>query len=122
MPSTVRIEGVGALAHGAARTFTFERGGHEHQAFLLRHGAGFVAYVNRCPHWGVDLDLGEGRFYAPRLDRIYCRNHGALFDVHHGTCVAGPCIGQALERLDLTLDGDAVVIEVTDLPELRGED
>ena len=87
---------------------TFEFGVEEQvlQGFVLRHGAGLFAYLNRCPHWSVDLDMGDGRFYAADVDRIYCKNHGALFRVQDGVCDYGPCLGRALTRLVLELDGE----------------
>jgi len=86
--------------------FELERAGELVAGFLLSHTAGLFAYVNRCPHWGVDLDLGDGRFYAADSDRIYCKNHGALFRVPDGVCDHGPCLGRALEPLSVELEGD----------------
>lgn len=76
--------------------------------FLLRHSAGLSAYLNRCPHWGVDLDLGDARFYAEDIDRIYCKNHGALFRVVDGVCDHGPCLGQALTAFRVEVEGEDV--------------
>ena len=74
---------------------------------MLRHGeAGLVAYLNRCPHWSVDLDMGDERFYAEDIDRIYCKNHGALFRATDGVCDWGPCLGKGLLRFELEIEGD----------------
>ena len=103
----LRISGAARLALGQTRTFQFEGETGPVSCFLLRHvDAGFVAYVNRCPHWSVDLDLGDERFYAEDIDRIYCKNHGALFRVSDGVCDHGPCFGEALLRFVVELDGD----------------
>ncbi|MEO7035510.1 MAG: Rieske 2Fe-2S domain-containing protein [Polyangiaceae bacterium] len=102
----LRIAGAVRLAIGDSARFQFEREGEALEVFLLRHGAGCVAYLNRCPHWAVDLDLGDGRFYAADVDRIYCKNHGALFRVADGVCDHGPCLGKALESFPVDLDGD----------------
>ena len=91
---------------GEARTFSFDREGEAQEGFVLRHPAGCVAYANRCPHWGVDLDLGDARFYADDIDRIYCKTHGALFRPLDGVCDQGPCLGEALEPFPVELDGD----------------
>jgi nitrite reductase/ring-hydroxylating ferredoxin subunit len=104
----LRIEGAAGLARGESRVFEFERDGQTLAGFLLRHEAGLVAYLNRCPHWGVDLDLGDERFYAPDVDRIYCKNHGALFRVPDGSCDHGPCLGQALWPFAVEEAGDDV--------------
>ncbi len=114
-PELVRIPGGATLAPGTSRTFTFERGGSTLEGFLLHHQSGFFAYANVCPHWSVDLDLGFGDFYAADLDRIVCKNHGALFMPQTGECTAGPCAGMSLERFEVTLEGDDAVVDVTGL-------
>ncbi len=110
--NVVRVPRVTELAVGEAAVFEFQRGGHREEGFVLRHPKGFSAFVNRCPHWLVDLDLGDGRFYDNKIDRIYCKTHGALFLVDTGVCEYGPCAGSALEGLTLRLDGDDALVEV----------
>ena len=112
MSVRIRVAGVSSLGHGEARSFRFARDGDEGAGFVLRVGEALVAFENRCPHWMVDLDMGEGRFFSERAQRIVCQNHGALFDPHSGMCEVGPCVGQALERFTLELDGDDVWVEV----------
>ena len=102
----LRIAGALRLAAGESARFDFQRDGDTVEGFLLRHATGCFAYLNRCPHWAVDLDMGDGRFYAEDLDRIYCKNHGALFRVPDGVCDHGPCLGKALESFAVELDGD----------------
>ena len=114
-PSLVRIAGGATLATGESKAFTFERRGTTLEGFLLHHASGFFAYANVCPHWSVDLDLGFGDFYAADLDRIVCKNHGALFAPQTGECTAGPCAGMFLERFEVTLDGEDVLVEVSGL-------
>ena len=104
----LRIEGAARLAVGESRTFEFERAGQLLPGFLLAHEAGLFAYLNRCPHWAVDLDLGDGRFYAEDIDRIYCKNHGALFRVIDGVCDHGPCFGRALVPFLVEVEGEDV--------------
>jgi nitrite reductase/ring-hydroxylating ferredoxin subunit len=102
------IAGAARLVPGESRTFEFEleAGQAAVPGFVLRHGTGLFAYVNRCPHWAVDLDLGDERFYAEDVDRIYCKNHGALFRVSDGVCDHGPCLGRALQAFDVTVEGE----------------
>ena len=108
----LRISGVAALTHGQALKFEFQRDGETREGFVLRRGDDLFAYHNRCPHWGVDLDMGNGRFYAAKVDRIYCRNHGALFRVHDGYCDAGPCASESLERFECRVEGDSIVVSI----------
>jgi nitrite reductase/ring-hydroxylating ferredoxin subunit len=109
----VRIPGGAALPSGESKTFSYERAGTSLEGFLLHHEKGFFAYANSCPHWSVDLDLGFGDFYAADLDRILCKNHGALFSPQTGECTAGPCAGMYLERFEVTLEGDDAVVDVS---------
>jgi nitrite reductase/ring-hydroxylating ferredoxin subunit len=108
--TSVRVVGAAELPEGDARTFTYLRAGRSYEGFLLRHRLGFFAYANACPHWNVDLDLGFGDFYDKDLDRIFCRNHGALFEPETGLCSAGPCAGLYLEQFSVGWEGpDALV-------------
>jgi nitrite reductase/ring-hydroxylating ferredoxin subunit len=103
----VRVAGAAKLKPGQSRTFELQHGPELLPGFVLCHAsAGLVAYLNRCPHWSVDLDLGDERFYAEDVDRIYCKNHGALFRVSDGVCDYGPCLGQSLVRCELELEGN----------------
>ncbi len=102
----LRIARAGSLAIGETRAFELEQAGHTVPGFLIRHQAGLFAYRNSCPHWAVDLDMGDERFYAEDIDRIYCKNHGALFRVPDGVCDFGPCFGKALTPLPVELEGD----------------
>lgn len=64
----------------------------------------------------MDLDLGDGRFYAPDIDRIYCKNHGALFRVPDGVCDHGPCLGAALAPLTVEVSGEDVWVSLPSSP------
>ena len=102
------ISGGAQILEGASLTFEIQWEGRVREAFLLRAGGELRAYVNQCPHWAVELDLGDGHFYDPELNRIYCKNHGALFFVDSGVCETGPCLGRALSLLPLAVEGEDV--------------
>jgi 8-oxo-dGTP diphosphatase len=59
---------------------------------------GARAYRNVCPHVPIPLDRG-GEPLLTEEGFLACRNHGALFAVEDGFCVAGPCAGETLESL-----------------------
>lgn len=104
----IRVEGAALLPRGESKTFEIA----EERAFVVGVGAGSppVAFLNRCPHVGVDLDMGTADFFSSKLDRLYCRMHGASFEVETGLCDRGPCVGQGLTQLRSRVEGEAVVI------------
>lgn len=60
-------------------------------------------YKNSCPHIGVALEWVEDKFLDPSCSMIQCANHGALFIIENGVCVAGPCSGQKLTAVKFTI-------------------
>ena len=113
-PMQIRVP-LAELALFESQKLEFEREGQRQEGFILRLADGLVAYHNRCPHWGVDLDMGEGRFYSQLTQRIFCSSHGALFVPNTGYCDAGPCAGESLERFPLEIDGDDAILTIADL-------
>lgn len=59
------------------------------------------AYLNLCPHLGIELNWMPGRFMDSDNLFIQCATHGALFKPADGECIAGPCQGDALTPLEL---------------------
>jgi nitrite reductase/ring-hydroxylating ferredoxin subunit len=93
-----------------ARGFTMGQGDWPLRGFVVRVGNEARAYVNSCPHARHPLNLGPNRFLTPRGELILCSSHGALFDKLTGFCVAGPCAGQSLQRVDVKLDSGFVML------------
>lgn len=81
----------GAQAH--------DRAGVPLPLILVRTGGVLRAYLNRCPHRGVNLDWIPDRFLDADGEHLQCSTHGALFEPATGLCVAGPCAGQRLVAL-----------------------
>ena len=77
-------------------------------AFLIYFKQHCYAYENSCPHTGVNLNWQKGQFFS--FDELYvqCSLHGALFEPGTGTCIYGPCLGQKLKKLEITIEDDAV--------------
>jgi nitrite reductase/ring-hydroxylating ferredoxin subunit len=108
----IPMPGLDALGEGETRKFAFEREGEALEGFVIRWQGRLHAYANRCPHWSVDLDMGEGRLFSQLSQRIFCSNHGALFVPDTGYCEAGPCRGLRLERFEIVGEGDALHVRV----------
>ena len=89
-----------ALAEGGAGVrFDWAPAGGEGKGFVVRHDGAARAFVNRCPHLGVELDWQPGEFFEETGLYLVCSTHGAIFDPSTGLCVAGPCRGARLEAI-----------------------
>lgn len=107
----VRIPGGRFIEEGETRVFDLENDEQKRNGFVIRYNGSLLAYLNECPHWSIDLDLGDEDFFDPLLERIYCKNHGALFVLPSGECETGPCMGRSLTRYEVRVEGeDAVVV------------
>jgi nitrite reductase/ring-hydroxylating ferredoxin subunit len=77
---------------------------------LVNSGGRLHAYLNRCPHTGVNLDWVPDRFLDGSLHYIQCATHGALFRMHDGFCILGPCAGRSLEAVPMYRERDVLGI------------
>lgn len=68
------------------------------------------AYVNSCPHIGMNLEFVPNRFLDSDNRYIQCSMHGALFEKSTGKCIHGPCLGESLAPLEAAIYGDDVLI------------
>ncbi|BDM23376.1 Rieske 2Fe-2S domain-containing protein [Pseudomonas sp. LRP2-20] len=87
------------VVEGQARGFDPHGQGAD-SLFVLRHGGRVRVYRNRCPHLQVPLEYRKDRFLSADGQWVICYAHGARFRPEDGTCVHGPCRGQALQALD----------------------
>ena len=94
-----------------ARGFTMGAGEWPLRGFVVRKGETVRAYVNHCPHAGFPLNWQPDQFLAPNMPLIRCVMHGALFEIETGDCVAGPCMGHALQSLPIHVCSDYVLLD-----------
>ena len=88
----------GALAEVEVRL------GEDAESLILYRQAGAVrAWLNVCPHAGRRLDWAPGQFLKSREGLLVCAVHGASFELIDGECVAGPCRGQSLQRVEVVV-------------------
>jgi nitrite reductase/ring-hydroxylating ferredoxin subunit len=97
------------LVPGRTAKFRLTCHGRPVEGFLVNHEGSYHAYVNRCAHVGTPLDLWPNEFLTED-GQIICSTHGAIYAPDTGRCTAGPCVGDALERLDLRQEGAVVVV------------
>ncbi len=101
---------LGELAEPGSKGFSLGQGLARREIFLVRHGGEVRAYENSCPHTGGPLDWVPDQFLSHDRKHILCATHGALFRVHDGHCVHGPCVGKSLVPVAIRLEGDDIVL------------
>ncbi len=101
------------LGDPASRGFSVRWGENRLEMFVVRRGDDVFGYRNNCPHTGAPLDWSPDDFLDADGTFIQCAMHGALFSVENGYCVLGPCAGQSLSRVPLTLRDGFVSLDVS---------
>jgi nitrite reductase/ring-hydroxylating ferredoxin subunit len=81
--------------------------------FVVKQRGKIYLYHNSCPHLGIPLEWVDDQFLDSSGSMIQCANHGALFVIETGKCVAGPCSGRALTPVNFQLDEDHIVISAS---------
>ncbi len=95
-PSRVICEAARLAEGGTGARFDWPPAGGAGKAFAVRYDGKAAAYVNRCPHLGVELDWEPGEFFEETGLYLICSTHGAIFDPSTGLCVGGPARGARL--------------------------
>jgi nitrite reductase/ring-hydroxylating ferredoxin subunit len=110
-PSRTVICRLDELDDPGSRGMTVMHGGEAHDVFVVRLGGQVFGYRNSCPHTGGPLDWVPDRFLSLDRDYIQCATHDALFRLHDGKCVAGPCKGDGLVAVPVIIEaGDVVML------------
>ena len=99
------------LADGAARGFPPAPGGFT-GLVAIRQGDAVHVYVNSCPHIGTPLEWTPDRFLSADGSRIVCATHGAEFRISDGDCLRGPCFGERLEPVIVSIDNGTIYVPV----------
>ena len=107
--TTLRLCRLAEIEDGAARGFTVDLPDGPQDIFVVRDGSHIHGYVNACPHQGTPLDWTPDQFMTEDGAYIVCATHGALFKIEDGDCIAGPCAGDHLQRVSVTLDAEGCV-------------
>lgn len=98
------------IENPGARGFVIEDGDWPLHGFVVRREHQAFGYLNVCPHAGRMLNWGPDRFLNKDRSLIMCSAHGAIFEIDSGLCVGGPCLGDALSRLDTRVENGQVVV------------
>ncbi|MCK5395571.1 MAG: Rieske 2Fe-2S domain-containing protein [Gammaproteobacteria bacterium] len=82
------------------------------EIFVVHKDCAFFAYYNKCPHTGATLEWQEDKFLDMDNALIQCATHDALFMIDSGECISGPCAGDALQALPLSIQDDEIHLDV----------
>lgn len=77
---------------------------------LVKKDGQVHAYLNWCPHLGIELNFMPDQFLDSDNAFLMCANHGALFEIDSGHCLSGPCSGDALMKIDVNIEGDQILL------------
>lgn len=92
----------GALTDGGlAVPFDVQCGSDCCRAFAIRYKGEVHAYLNRCTHVAMELDLQPNRVFDASGHWLICAAHGAVYAPDSGAGVDGPCRG-GLQKIALT--------------------
>lgn len=82
--------------------------------FIVRKGRALYAFRNACPHYDhARMAWKTNEFLNGDRSRIMCAAHGAEFTIEEGTCTIGPCLGQRLTPVTVTVqDGNVFLTEL----------
>ena len=103
----VRVCGTSDVPTGEVRRFEVD---HRPIAVVNMGEEGFRAIDAICSHAHYFLDEGE---VDVDFGTIECPKHGSTFDLNTGKPITLPAT-QPVERFDVKVEGDDVLIEVTD--------
>ncbi|MAR57155.1 MAG: (2Fe-2S)-binding protein [Rickettsiales bacterium] len=90
--------------------------GRPREAIVVLAGDGKPrVYLNECKHIPIPLDAGTAELLDEDSGMLFCGTHGALYRLEDGYCVAGPCMGEALDPLPFRVDDEGHVVLDEDL-------
>ena len=96
------------LPDGGSRGFDPQRSGQD-TLLVVRRGRRLYGWADVCPHLGTPMAWRKDAYLDAARQHIVCAAHGALFEIDTGQCVLGPCLGDSLTPVPLTLQDDGEV-------------
>jgi len=98
------------LADGEAHVVAYGGGLLPKEILVVRDGDEVRAYLNRCAHLALPLNIGRRVRTANGL--LLCDHHHAAFRVEDGLCVEGVCADASLTAVPITVrEGQVLVAE-----------
>jgi nitrite reductase/ring-hydroxylating ferredoxin subunit len=110
-PRLQRVACVSDLEATGSYGFALRLDGVSRSGFVVRWDGNVYAYINSCPHTGVELDWLPNQFFDLDQRYLQCSMHGALFEPDSGLCIHGPCLGRSLAAVAVELRGEDIYID-----------
>ena len=111
-----------ALEDPGGKGFSINVRGEAKDILVVRCDNRIYSYLDSCPHTGVSLDWVSDQFLDLRQEFIQCATHGALFRIVDGHCVQGPCAGDNLTPVPVSVIDGHVIVDWTDGPSGGAQD
>lgn len=100
------------IPEDGCKEIRYGEGAYSLSLLVHRAGAQVKAYVNRCPHFSLPLNVRPGEFVMLDGARVMCALHGAVFSLDNGYCEAGPARSSSLESVAVVVrDGSVCIAE-----------
>ncbi len=96
------------LPDGGSRGFD-PHGRGQDTLLVVRRGRRLYGWADVCPHLGTPMAWRKDAYLDAARQHIVCAAHGAQFELDTGLCVLGPCLGDRLAPVPLTLHDDGEV-------------
>lgn len=106
----VSVGHLSKLGDPDCREFSIGDGDWPFTGFVVRKGDSVYAYQNYCVHVGHPLNWAPNSFLTKDRTAIICASHGATYEIESGLCVAGPCLGKSLRRVDVEVRSDMIYV------------
>ncbi|WP_284777893.1 Rieske (2Fe-2S) protein [Agrobacterium sp. lyk4-40-TYG-31] len=101
------------IEEGQAKGFGPFEGGRRKVIVVRRNGM-FYGWLDACPHYstGTPMAWRTDAYMNCEKTHLTCHSHGAMFEIETGECVLGPCLGQALTAVEITMNDDGEIFVV----------
>ena len=107
----ISITEVNDLTEGEAMSFEFQTEQQKLRGFVVMYQGNYYAYLNRCPHTGVNLEWQPNQFLDRTHQFIQCSTHGARFKIENGLCIYGPCQGRSLQPINIEIAAGKIFLK-----------
>ena len=102
---------VADIEPGAIKEFSFStESKYPFHLFVFNDAGTLRCYMNRCPHFGIKLNLLPDQFFTYDRSQFMCCHHLARFNITDGLCTDGPPEGLNLEIIPITVNDGIITI------------